>query len=762
MVIAIYRLAFSPANNRDYSNMQVREQSHISADGEVDLDVWLEKFPVALEGEDRQRVLDACYMARRAQIGGHTTTGEHLVQTDVFLAGLDIAFILAELQVDIDCLLAGLLYRSVREDCIALDVVSEQAGKAVAALVSGVLKMAAIADLPLEKNSPVLGQAQGQKDNIRKMLVAMVDDVRVALIKLAERTVAIRAVKDDVQQRTRVGQEVFHVYAPLAHRLGIGHLKWELEDLSFRYIYPDAYRKIARLLDGKRLERDQFIESVTGELTRVLTDAGLDFEIGGRAKHIYSIWRKMQHKGIGFSQVYDIRAVRILVPEIKDCYATLGLVHGLWRNIPNEFDDYIASPKENGYRSLHTAVFGPQGKILEIQIRTQQMHDEAELGVCAHWRYKGSDAEQAMASTYEEKIAWLRQVLDWHEETGDARTVAEQFSFDVAQDRIYAFTPEGDVVNLANGATPLDFAYHVHTEIGHRCRGAKVNGSIVPLTYTLKMGERVEVLTSKEAAPRRDWLQPDLGYLKTSRALGKVQHWFKGQGREDNVDAGRHLLDKQLKPFALTSVDYQRIARKVQCNTVEDMYAALGAGELGSSAVIAAASAMLETSTQPMLRQVKPLAAAHNGELRVSGQGSHGIHIAGCCSPGISDAIVGFATKNRGVTVHRADCARLISVKERSPERVVHVAWEPTADTDYEVEVSIEARDRPGLLRDITELFADAQINVLQVNTLTRRDSLTAELNVTLVVDDLGLLSSVLAKVEKLSSVTSARRLEER
>lgn len=682
VAIVIYQPAFSALSNLDYSTMQVREQSHISDDGEVDLDLWLEKLPIQLEGNDRQRVLDACYLARRAQLGGDGAKGEHLVRTDVFLSGLDIAFILAELHVDTDCLLAGVLYRAVREKRVALESVREQCGDTVSALVSGVLKMAAIAALPLEKNSPVLGQAQGQKDNIRKMLVAMVDDVRVALIKLAERTVAIRAVKEDAKQRARVGQEVFHVYAPLAHRLGIGHLKWELEDLSFRYIYPDAYRKIARLLDGKRLERDQFIDSVTAQLTTVLSDAGLVFDIGGRAKHIYSIWRKMQHKGIGFSQVYDIRAVRILVPEIKDCYATLGLVHGLWRNIPNEFDDYIASPKENGYRSLHTAVFGPQGKILEVQIRTHQMHDEAELGVCAHWRYKGSDAEQAMASTYEEKIAWLRQVLDWHEETGDARAVAEQLSFDVAQDRIYAFTPEGDVVNLANGATPLDFAYHVHTEIGHRCRGAKVNGSIVPLTYPLKMGERVEVLTSKEARPKRDWLQPDLGYLKTSRARAKVQHWFKGQGRENNVDVGRHLLDKQLRPYDLTSVDYQRIARKVQCNTVEDMYAALGAGELASSAVIAAASAIMETSTRDVGKR-----------------------------------------------------------------------------TEFEVEVSIEAEDRPGLLRDITELFAQAQINVLQVNTLTRRDDRRAEMQLTLLVQEQRVLSAVMDQVEALSSVTRAQRV---
>ena len=499
--------------------VQVRRQSYLTAEGEVDLQRWLADLPLPLQAPEAERLLAACQLVQALASAPGVDAGDWARESDCVTAGLDMAQILAELHVSADCMVAAVLYRAVREQRLTLDVVAAQFGAEVAHVIQGVLRMAAIGELRRHREGPVLGQAHAQKDNIRKMLIALVDDVRVALIKLAERTCAIRAVKNDEQRRQAVAQEVFDVYAPLAHRLGIGHLKWELEDLSFRYLYGDAYRKIARLLDGKRMERDQFITQVKQELTQVLGNAGLEFEIAGRAKHIYSIWRKMQVKGIGFSQVYDIRAVRILVPEIKDCYATLGLVHGLWRNIPNEFDDYIANPKENGYRSLHTAVIGPEGKILEVQIRTRQMHEEAELGVCAHWRYKGSDSSGGMASSYEEKIAWLRQVLDGHDETGDDRGVAEQFSLDVAQDRVYVFTPHGDVVNLAHGATPLDFAYHVHTEVGHRCRGAKVNGSIVPLTYTLQTGERVEVLTSKDGAPKRDWLQPGLGYLLTSCLL---------------------------------------------------------------------------------------------------------------------------------------------------------------------------------------------------------------------------------------------------
>ena len=741
--------------------VQVRQQPHINAAGEIDLERWLLQLPLQLEAEDALRLRAACQMAQQARQLPGEDSGDWARDTNCFSAGLDIALILADLQVGLDCLVAGILYRAVREQRLSLTEVTIRFGEGVADLIRGVLRMAAIADLPLQSNIPVLGQAHGQKDNVRKMLIALVDDVRVALIKLAERTCAIRAVKDDEQRRRQIGQEVFDVYAPLAHRLGIGHLKWELEDLSFRYIYADAYRKIARLLDGKRLQRDQFISRVKGELTQVLHHAGLEFEIAGRAKHIYSIWRKMQRKGIGFSQVYDIQAVRILVPEIKDCYATLGLVHGLWRNIPNEFDDYVANPKENGYRSLHTAVIGPEGKIMEVQIRTRQMHEEAELGVCAHWRYKGAEPGGGMASTYEEKIAWLRQVLDWHEETGDTRGVAEQFSFNVAQDRVYTFTPHGDVVNLVQGATPLDFAYHVHTEIGHRCRGAKVNGSIVPLTYSLKTGERVEVLTSKDALPRRDWLQPGLGYLRTSRARAKVQYWFKSQTREDNIDAGRHLLEKEFKRLALTSVDYQRTARKVQFNTVEDMYAAVGSGDLSSAQVLNAAQGLVESRPEPQLRLARASDGRYRGQVQVRGVGNLLTHMAGCCKPLPGDPIIGFITQSRGVSIHRADCGRLLKLQETAAERIIAVAWGVSPRDNYEVDVAIEAYDRHGLLRDITGLFANARLNVLSINTQTNKKRNTATMHLRVEVPDLVSLSKLLERIDRLKNVVSAVRESE-
>lgn len=740
--------------------VQVRQQSHISDSGDIDLERWLAQLPEDFDEAELGRVRDACTISLYAKNNPGQDFSDWSRESDCFVAGLDIGQILADLHVDTDCLIAGILYRSVREERLPLGQMEERFGQEVGNLIRGVLRMGAVSEFEYQSESPVLGQAHGQKDNIRKMLISLVDDVRVALIKLAERSCAIRAVKNDEQRRRGVAQEVFDVYAPLAHRLGIGHLKWELEDLSFRYIYTEAYRKIARLLDGKRLERDEFIARVKEELYRVLRNVGLEVEIEGRSKHIYSIWRKMQRKGIGFSQVYDIRAVRILVPEVKDCYATLGMVHGLWRNIPHEFDDYIANPKENGYRSLHTAVIGPEGKVLEVQIRTHTMNEEAELGVCAHWRYKDSDSEGGLASTYEEKIAWLRQVLDWHEETGDAQTVAEQFSFDVAQDRVYVFTPQGDVVNLAHGATPLDFAYHVHTEVGHKCRGAKVNGSIVPLTYVLKTGERVEVLTSATGVPRRDWLQPGLGYLRTSRARAKVQHWFKTQAREDNIDAGRHLLERDFKRLALTSIDYKRIARKLQQTTVEDLYAAVGSGDIASAQVLNVAQGLIESRQEPQLRLTKPGGSSYRGQVQVQGMGNLLTYIAGCCKPLPGDGITGFITRGKGVSVHRSDCGRLMKLQESSQERIVEVEWGGNAPRDnFEVDVAIEAYDRQGLLRDITELFANARINVLSINTQTNIKRHTATMRMRVEVPNLGALSKLLERLNRLNNVVSATRL---
>ena len=539
--------------------VQVRALQPINTDGSINLEGWLDHVLGMDPALDRDALKQACEFARAAEQQANAAQNLWSEGTSSYQTGLEIAEILADLKLDQDSLVAAVIYRGVREGKIQLAEVHQLFGPVVAKLIEGVLRMAAISASLNPRESLVLG-TQTQVENLRKMLVAMVDDVRVALIKLAERTCAIRAVKNaDDDKRHRVAREVFDIYAPLAHRLGIGHIKWELEDLSFRYLEPEQYKQIAQLLHERRLDREQYIQNVVQQLKDELTATGIHPEIDGRAKHIYSIWRKMQKKGLQFSQIYDVRAVRVLVPEVRDCYTALGIVHTLWRHIPKEFDDYIANPKENGYRSLHTAVLGPEGKVLEVQIRTQAMHEEAELGVCAHWRYKGTDVNSS-SNHYEEKIAWLRQVLEWHEELGDIGGLADQLRVDFEPDRVYVFTPDGHAIDLPKGATPLDFAYRVHTEIGHNCRGAKINGRIVPLNYSLQTGEQVEIITSKHGSPSRDWLNPNLGYITTSRSRAKIVHWFKLQARDQNVAAGKALLERELGRLDLPPVDFDKLA----------------------------------------------------------------------------------------------------------------------------------------------------------------------------------------------------------
>src|SRR5690554_2940798 len=582
--------------------VKVREDHPITADGEIDIERWLEWLGQRVTLQDVETLRSACQLSKQIEqvaIEEGTVWAEG---ASSFRTGLEMAQILAELHLDAESLTAAILYRAVREGKLSLEQVKRDFGPAIAKLIDGVLQMAAISSLRHPIRGNVLGQTEGQVDNIRRMLVTMIDDVRVALIKLAERTCAIRDVKNaSPEKRHRVAREVFDIYAPLAHRLGIGHIKWELEDLSFRYLHEKAYKKIARLLDERRIDRQRYIQETLKTLHTELEKAGIKAELSGRAKHIYSIWRKMHRKGIDFSQVYDIRAVRVLVNTVADCYAVLGIVHSLWRHIPHEFDDYIANPKENGYQSLHTAVIGLEGKAMEVQIRTFKMHEDAELGVCAHWLYKGTDRNNK-SSGYDAKINWLRQVLEWQEELGDLSGLADHLKSDVASDRVYVFTPEGHVVDLPQGATPVDFAYRVHTEIGHACRGARVNSRIVPLTYPLKTGDQVFILTSNNPAPSRDWLNPSLGYIQTSRARAKVTHWFKQQDRDRNIADGRAILEDEFKRLSIYDVDLTELAKKVNYHSTEDMFAAVGAGDLRPTHVANVAQQMLEPRTEQIGR----------------------------------------------------------------------------------------------------------------------------------------------------------------
>ena len=569
--------------------VQVRKNIPSVYENKIDILSWIDSLPGFFDKDSSVRMKRACSLALSAQSKVPQKNERPHGLIGCYDAGIQMASILANLCMDEDVLIAAVIYRSVREERVSILDVNSLLGSDVAKLVEGVLKMVAISNLKTE-TIPVLGQENAQVENLRKMLVAMVDDVRVGLIKLAERTQAIRAVKNikNPNKQKKVAREVFDIYAPLAHRLGIGQIKWELEDVSFRYLEPQAYSSIASKLDEKRLDRDNYIGQVVNLVDINLKQAGIDAEVTGRAKHIYSIWRKMQRKSVSFEEVYDVHALRITVPHLKDCYASLGIVHTQWRNIPREFDDYIANPKENGYRSLHTAVLGPDQKVIEIQIRTHDMHQESELGVCSHWRYKGTDVK-SNSESYEKKISWLRQVLEWHEETGgtyDVSDLAGELTNDFEKDRIYVFTPNGHIVDIPSGSTPVDFAYHIHTEVGHRCRGAKVDGRIVPLSKPLKNGQKIEIITGSETLPNRDWLQTNLGYLSSTRARSKVRAWFRKQARGKNIQAGRSLLEREIKRLAINSVDFKYLTHELKFSSIEDLYAALGSGDISINQVI--------------------------------------------------------------------------------------------------------------------------------------------------------------------------------
>jgi GTP pyrophosphokinase len=741
--------------------VKVRADYPLTDSGDIDITQWAQRITAVAGGNDfaRQQLVTAALMSQEAEANA---VGDNLwsAHASSFLTGLEMADILAELQLDQEALVAAVVYRGVREHKIPLTDVTERYGKVVSNLVSGVLGMAAISHLRNDSETEALGQqSEEQTETVRKMLVSMVDDVRVALIKLAERTCAIRAVKDSSEERQRkVAREVFDIYAPLAHRLGIGHIKWELEDLGFRYLMPDDYMSIASLLDEKRLDRQDYIDYVVESLNTQIQKNHIDAEVYGRAKHIYSIWRKMQRKNIGFSEVYDIRAVRIMVPNTKDCYEVLGIVHTLWRNIPHEFDDYIAAPKENGYRSLHTAVVGPNNRVIEVQIRSHAMHEEAEYGVCSHWRYKGTDSA-SNENSYEQKIEWLRQVLDWHEELG-VDALIDDLNSSVDQDRVYIFTPDGHVIDLPSHSTPLDFAYRVHTEIGHRCRGAKINGRIVPLNHALTTGDQVEILTGKQTVPSRDWLMDGLGYLHTSRAKAKVRQWFGEQARDQNVAEGRAILDKELKRLAIQELNFEDLLKALKQKELDDLYASVGSGDISLAQVLRATAKLMapETPEQTEINFSNKTATTAGNDVYIEGVGNLLTNIAHCCNPLPGDDITGYITLGRGVSIHRKDCHNLLQLATDEPERIIQVDWGKEPQQTYTVDIIIEAIDRTGLLRDVTTVLDASRINVTAMQTMSDRGQHTVDMIITIDIRDFAHLSHILGRLNQLPNIANARR----
>jgi len=671
------------------------------------------------------------------------------------------ATILAGLRLDAASVRAALLIGLPAAQAFDADEVASRFDPEVAALVAGVARMDEIRMLPNAGNPD---ERAAQSERLRKMLLAMVEDIRVVLIKLAERTQALRFLMGgDEGPRRSAAREVLDLFAPLANRLGVWQLKWELEDLSLRALDPDEYKSIAKMLDERRLDRQHYIEDVVATLRRELAAAGIKAEVTGRPKHIYSIWKKMRRKESGIEGLYDIRAVRIIVDDVKACYAALGIVHHLWTPLSGEFDDYIAKPKANNYRSLHTAVIGPEEKPLEVQIRTYDMHQHSEYGVAAHWRYKeGAQKGVRRDPAFEDRIAWLRQVLEWKDAAADASEWLTAFRSSLFTETIYVLTPQGKVIDLPQGATPVDFAYAVHTNLGHRCRGARVDGGMVPLNYALKNGQRVEIVTAKQGGPSRDWLNPDLGYVQSHRARTKVRQWFKAQQHDEAIAQGRATVTRELQRAGATAVNLDAVAGKAGFDKTDEFYAAVARDDVNLRQIQAAIKALTqpaaapEAAPEPELLAKQSRAAGAGGGILVVGVDRLMTGLARCCKPAPPDPIVGFVTRGRGVSIHRQGCASVARMRTREPERLIEANWGAARDEVFPVDVVIEAMDRQGLLRDITEVLSRERINVTAANTLTR--NMASRMAFTVEVRDLEQLNRALSAVREVPGVVSAGR----
>ena len=688
---------------------------------------------------------------------------QYLGASQAFAHSVGTALIVAELRVGADAVAAALLHACLGEvpaGATPSDARPEGALGAApdfdvtfanaARLARGVAAMARIETLAASAIDKRV-DPHAQLEALRQMVLAMVEDIRVVLVKLAERTHALRCVaSQDEASREVLGHQARELFAPLANRLGVWQIKWEMEDWAFRYLEPETYKSIAGQLDEKRADREAYILGIIERLQSELALHGIEAEVTGRPKHIASIVSKMRRKRLSFEQLYDIRAVRVLVKHEIDCYTVLGLVHNLWQPIPGEFDDYISQPKSNDYRSLHTAVIGPEDRALEVQIRTFEMHNNAELGVAAHWRYKEGGRQDAQ---YEEKIAWLRRILEWKDDVADSSEFSEQFKTELFHDQVYVLTPQGRVVSLDRGATPVDFAYALHTDLGHRCRGAKIDGAMVPLNTPLENGQRVEIITAKEGTPSRDWLNPALGYLATHRARSKVRAWFRQRDVGEQVSLGRTLLDKELKRLGVVDANQEKLAQRLKFGKVEEFLAALGRGDVGQRDLVNAlqesgkAIPALAPTSKPRLR------ARSGNPIIIPGLGDVPLTLARCCKPQPPEAIVAYTTVGRGLTVHRADCAAL---KRANPARMMPAEWVLDAGAAFEVNIQLKAFDRQGLLRDISDVIAKDKLDVLRVNTESRGEY--AHMQITVRVKELQQLSRLLARLQHVPNVIEAGR----
>lgn len=744
----------------------------------MDIQSLLKKLPADLSTAERDLIMRAYRVASQAHEGQFRASGEPYINHCVAVAS-----ILADLCVPTPVIVAGLLHDTVEDTSVTLEDIRRDFGDEVARLVDGVTKLTQLprvsrgdqhvystsseVQFVREKEDKDLSLSDEEAESmlrsrkydlvsetLRKTFLAMGEDVRVILIKLADRLHNMRTLGHmPANKQKRIAQETLDIFAPLANRLGIWQMKWELEDLAFRYVNPEKYREIAANIAERREARERELQKIKAHLEEVLQKNGIQAEVTARPKHIYSIYRKMVRKGVPFEMVHDVRGLRVIVADIPTCYTALGVIHTHWRPIPNEFDDYIAAPKDNFYRSLHTAVIYEDGKTLEIQIRTPEMDQNAEYGIAAHWRYKEGAPRD---DDFERRILWLRSLMDWRQDVQDAVEFVDSMKTEVFEDRVYVFTPRGDIIDLPAGSTPIDFAYQVHTDIGHRCRGAKVNGKLVNLDYKLKTGDKVEILTSKRGGPSLDWLNPNLGMVTTQRAKNKIRQWYRRQAREQNMMQGKALLEKELRRLGLMDVNLERLAREFDYKSTEDLYVAIGTGDLSLVKIIRyltfdERAAIEEAFTGKATAEVS---RPEEGEVTVVGLKGLLTNIAKCCNPVPGDEIVGYITRGRGATIHRKDCPNILRLQDR--ERLVRVSWGEPKDT-YPIPVRIKAFDRDGLMRDVSTIIADEKVNMPKVKVETSRNM--AIFDLVLEVRDVLQLSRILDRLENLPNVLEAQRV---
>ncbi len=721
--------------------------------GSINVDAWLETINANKSLEQNKLIKQACLLSQLSDRELRNAIGMSCWQQ-----GIEMADLLDKLDLDHEALAAALIYNNVQYNVLELEDIRDHLGCNVEKLVAGVYKMDSMR--ALQGDTTAINNHQ-QIDNLRKMLLAMVDDARVVLIKLTERAVIMRHLDEvPVATQQHIAKETMDIYAPLANRLGVSEIKWELEDLAFRYLHTETYKKIAKQLSTTRLQRQTYVDDIIQTLHTLLDNENIsNYEVTGRAKHIFSIHKKMQRKQVDFNEIYDAIAVRILVPRIEDCYKALSTIHGTWEHIPQEFDDYVAKPKPNGYRSIHTAVVGPEGHNIEVQIRTYQMHQESELGVAAHWRYK-----EGSGATAAGKAAWLRQLLEWQRELASNQEILSELEIQAFEDRIYVFTPTGDIVDLPPDSTPLDFAYHIHSEVGHRCRGAKINGKMVQLTYKLCTGDRVEIVRARDAHPSRDWLNPELGYLKTARARSKVHHWLRLQDYEENLILGKEMYERELKRLNLPHVNLKAAVKRYNLKKEDDLFASLGGGDLRlgqiTNYVQQQTKPKEDTTRIPNIPTSAPKTQHKSDGITIHGVSDLMTQIAKCCKPIPGDRIIGFVTRGRGITIHRQDCNNMIHLPAEKQAYLTEVDWGEESSSAYPIDIYIKAYDRFNLIHDITMILANHKINMLALNTTTNKREQAAYTKLTIELHDLDLLDKVIDKIQQLPDVMDVSRYQ--